>query len=77
MQYVTGVGAVLVIAILVALFVLAIGGVGMMGAGMMGGGMMGGAMLGAPAPLDILKTRYARGEISQEQFQEMRSHLGV
>ena len=26
-------------------------------------------------PLDILKARYARGEITQEQFQEMRHAL--
>ena len=29
------------------------------------------------APLDILKVRYARGEISKEQFDEMRRDLGT
>lgn len=29
-----------------------------------------------PSPLDILKMRYARGEITKEQFEEMRRDLG-
>jgi putative membrane protein len=29
------------------------------------------------SPLDILKARYARGEISKEQFEEMKRTLGV
>ena len=29
------------------------------------------------SPLDILKSRYARSEISKEQFSEMRKNLGA
>jgi putative membrane protein len=28
-----------------------------------------------PTPLEILKTRYARGEISQEEYQQLRRDL--
>lgn len=30
-----------------------------------------------PKPYEILKERYARGEISREEFQELRSDLGT
>lgn len=33
--------------------------------------------LGAPSPDDILKARYARGEITREQFEEMRRTLAT
>jgi putative membrane protein len=32
---------------------------------------------GAEAPLDILKRRYASGELTKEQFEEMKRNLGV
>jgi len=34
-----------------------------------------GARTGAEAPLDILRRRYAAGEISREQFDQMRRDL--
>ncbi len=30
-----------------------------------------------PSALDILKARYARGEVSREQYQDMRRDLGA
>jgi len=30
---------------------------------------------GIESPLDILQKRYARGEITREQFEEMKKHL--
>ncbi len=30
-----------------------------------------------PSPLDVLKARYARGEISREEYQVMRQDLGA
>jgi putative membrane protein len=38
-------------------------------------GLGGQALRGARSPLEILKERYARGEISQEEYQEMRRDL--
>lgn len=37
------------------------------------GGMPGGG--GSESPIDILKKRYARGEISKEEFEERRRDL--
>lgn len=31
----------------------------------------------SPTPLDILKTRYAKGEITKEQFEEMKRDLSL
>ena len=39
-------------------------------------GRSSGATSGGESPLDILKKRYARGEISKEQYDEMRRDLG-
>lgn len=36
-----------------------------------------GAPQATSAPLDIMKTRYAKGEIAKEEFEQMRRDLGV
>lgn len=46
---------------------------GPMGPGMMGPGMM---MGGRDQAMDILKQRYAKGEITREQFEQMKRDLG-
>ena len=35
------------------------------------------ATMAQPSPLDVLRLRYARGEITKAQFDEMRQHLGA
>jgi putative membrane protein len=36
-----------------------------------------GASTAGQTPLDILRTRYAKGEITKEQFEEMKRDLGA
>lgn len=36
-----------------------------------------GAPVAGQTPLDILRARYARGEITKEQFEELKRDLGV
>ncbi len=40
------------------------------------GGAVSASLPTSETPLDILKARYARGEISREQFDEMKRDLG-
>jgi putative membrane protein len=43
----------------------------------LGRGSMATPPAGSQTPLDILKLRFARGEITKEQYDEMRQHLEV
>lgn len=40
-----------------------------------GGGPTGGRSAGEPSPLEILKVRYAKGEISREEFERMKKDI--
>jgi putative membrane protein len=46
-------------------------------AGRMTSRLSSGTVTPAEAPLDILKKRYARGEITKPEYDEMRRDLGV
>lgn len=41
-----------------------------------GGGEQGAGSPGQQTPLDILKTRYAKGEITREEFERMKKDIG-
>ncbi len=40
-----------------------------------GGGLVGGRTAGEQSPLEILKIRYAKGEISREEFERMKKDV--
>ncbi len=73
-----GLGMVLMVLFWVAVIGGAIWLVAALVRGNQGMGASGtGSGTGAQAPLDILQTRYAKGEITQEQFEEMKRTLGL
>jgi putative membrane protein len=37
---------------------------------------LGGGSIREPRALDVLKARYAKGELTREQFEEMKRHIG-
>jgi putative membrane protein len=67
-----GIGAL----IMLVFWALVIGGVVWFAAALARGGAGTGITLGAKQnPLDILKTRYAKGEITKEQFEEVKRNI--
>lgn len=38
---------------------------------------LGGGSLSEPAAMEILKARYAKGELTREQFEQMKKELGL
>lgn len=65
-----GMGMILFWVLLIAVVVLVVRGViGNSSAG------SNAALPPAPTPLEILQTRYAKGEISKEEYEEMRTDL--
>ena len=68
-----GIGAL----IMLAFWVLVIGGVVWLIQSIARGGAMGTSALNRETPLDILKARFAKGEINKEQFEEMKHDLGL
>ncbi len=55
---------------------LIIGGVALLGV-WLARNAKGAAVAGGQSPLDILQTRYAKGEITKEQFEQMKRDLGI
>ncbi len=64
--------------IMVVFWVLVVIGIVYFARGMASGrGCMPGMMPGTRTPLDTLNERYARGEITREQYQQMRQDMGA
>ncbi len=68
-----GIGAL----IMIAFWVLVIGGAVWLVVTLAHGASTGTASATGQTPLGILKTRYAKGEITKEQFEEMKRALGA
>ncbi len=64
--------------IMIAFWVLVIGGVVWLVATLArGSGSTGAQFAAGQTPLDVLKARYAKGEVTKEQFEEMKRALGA
>ena len=64
--------------IMIAFWVLVIGGaVWLVVTLARGSGFTGAQSAAGQTPLDIMKARYAKGEITKEQFEEMKRALGA
>ena len=68
-----GIGAL----IMIAFWVLVIGGAVWLVATLARGASTGAPSAAGQTPLDVLKARYAKGEITKEQFEEMKRALGA
>lgn len=66
-----GIGAL----IMIAFWVLVIGGCIWLVVTLARGASTGAASATGQTPLDILKARYAKGEVTKEQFEEMKRNL--
>jgi putative membrane protein len=72
-------GLIFLVLFLVLIGGLIVGGIWLVGRGVGAGGLNLGPRMGASTedPLEILRRRYARGEITSEEYQSMREDLMV